>query len=139
MASTAFSAAQAAKAHLAHVPSKATRVVTLGKGAPPYQSRWKRVDAVPLTRVNFLDLLHGRTPTIREAGFLTPEECFAHEKELSPNLAPYKHNTGPLLKRVGVAQFEYQAQTALDFQNRSNGMQNPVWTPPEEDGKGYFL
>lgn len=122
MASTAFSVAQAAKPHLAGIPSKAARVATLGKGAPPYQSQWKRVDAVSLTRDNFLDLLHGRTPTIKEPGFLTPEECFAYEKELSPKLAPYKHNTGPLLKKVGVAQFEYQAQAAMDFKTRSNGM-----------------
>jgi hypothetical protein len=74
-----------------------------------------------LSRESFLDLLHGRTPTIREPNFLTPEQSFAFEKQLSHKLSPYKHNTGPLLQKVGVAQFEYQAQAAEDFQNRSNG------------------
>lgn len=94
---------------------------TIGPQAAPYKSEWKRTTAVPLTRENFLDLVYGKTPTIRSEGFLTPEQSFAYEKELSHKLAPYKHNTGPLLQKVGVAQFEYQAQTADDFLNRTNG------------------
>ena len=86
-----------------------------------YASNWKRITDVPLTRNNFLDLLHGRTPTIKEAGFLTPEVCWRHEKELSSHLTPYKHNTGPVLRKVGVAQFEYQAQAEEDFANRNDG------------------
>lgn len=86
-----------------------------------YASTWKRTNDVPLTRDNFLDLLNGRTPTIREDGFVTPEQSFGFEKELSAKLTPYKHNTGPLLQKVGVAQFEYQAQAQEDFHKRSDG------------------
>ena len=88
---------------------------------PVYQSKWKRTTDVPLNRESFLDLMFGRTPTIREEGFLSPELCWKHEQILDPQLAPYKHNTGPLLNKVGVAQFEYQAQSAKDFKNRSEG------------------
>ncbi|MCJ1393521.1 hypothetical protein MMC18_006396 [Xylographa bjoerkii] len=87
-----------------------------------YESQWKRTTAVPLTRENFLDLLHGKTPLIKESGFLTPEISWKYEKELSPKLTPYKHNTGPLLTKVGVAQFEYQAQAEQDFASRTNGI-----------------
>ena len=38
-----------------------------------YKSEWKRTTAVPLTRENFLDLLHGKSPLIREPGFLSPK------------------------------------------------------------------
>ncbi|KAI1633262.1 hypothetical protein F4809DRAFT_655278 [Biscogniauxia mediterranea] len=93
---------------------------TLGKDAVPYKSQWKRTTDVPLTRENLLDVLYGRTPTIKEAGFLTPEQCFKFEKELSHKISPYKHYTGPLLQKVGVAQFEYQAQAAEDFKNRGD-------------------
>ena len=86
-----------------------------------HRSEWKRTADVPLTRENFLDLLYGKTPTIREACFLSPEACWKHETELSHQLTPYKHNTGPLLSKVGVAQFEYQAQAEQDFGNRSDG------------------
>ncbi|MCJ1250452.1 hypothetical protein MMC30_007680 [Trapelia coarctata] len=85
-----------------------------------YQSEWKRTTDVPLTRENFLDLLNGKTPTIREPNFLSPEVAWRYEKELSPRLTPYKHNTGPRLMKVGVAQFEYQAQAAKDFENRKD-------------------
>ncbi len=96
--------------------------------APPTsKSQWKRTRAVPLTRENFLDLLDGRTPTIQELGFLSPEVSRKFEEELSPRLTPYKHNTGPLLSKVGVAQFEYQAQAAIDFKNRANGSNPYSW------------
>ncbi|KAF1995392.1 hypothetical protein P154DRAFT_474327 [Amniculicola lignicola CBS 123094] len=91
--------------------------------APPKQiklSKWKRQTEVPLTRENYLDLLHGLTPLIKESNFLTTDECWEYEKLLSKKLTPYKHNTGPLLTRYGVAQFEYQAQAAEDFLQRSN-------------------
>lgn len=116
----------------ATVPAgKATASVpTVGKDAVPYESKWKRDTAVPLTKENLLDLLYGYTPTIREAGFLTQAECFEFEKELSPKLTPYKHNTGPLLQKVGIAQFEYQAQAEVDFKNRTNGAHiTPFVTP----------
>jgi len=94
---------------------------TLGRAAPPYQSKWKRTAPVPLSGENFLDVLFNRTPVIKQPGFLGREECFAHEKALSHRIAPYRYYTGPLLQRVGCAQFEYQAQAATDFENRKNG------------------
>jgi hypothetical protein len=87
-----------------------------------YKTEWKRDTDVPLTRENFLDLLNGKTPTIRVPGFLSREVAEKYEKELSPKLTPYKHNTGPLLTKVGVAQFEYQAQAAKDFEKRGEGL-----------------
>lgn len=51
-----------------------------------------------------LDLLYGRTPLIKELGFLTPSECFKYEQELSALVTPYTHNTGPTLRKVGIAQ-----------------------------------
>jgi hypothetical protein len=86
-----------------------------------YKSEWKRTTDVPLTRNNFLDLLYGKTPVIKETGFLSREVASKYEKELSPKLTPYKYYTGPLLTNVGVAQFEYQAQAAKDFRNRTDG------------------
>lgn len=97
-------------------------IPTLGRRAPPYQSKWKRTTPVSLTGENFLDVLFNRTPVIKQSQFLSREDCFAHEKALSHKIAPYRHYTGPLLQRVGCAQFEYQAQAAVDFENRSNGM-----------------
>ena len=85
------------------------------------RSDWKRTTDVRLTRENFLDLLYGKTPTIRETAFVPADICWKHETELSPQLTPYKHNTGPLLNKVGVAQFEYQAQAEQDFRNRGDG------------------
>ncbi|TRX92395.1 hypothetical protein FHL15_006781 [Xylaria flabelliformis] len=77
--------------------------------------QWKRTTSTagPLTREKSLDLPHRHTPTIREARFLTPEQSFAHKKE-SHKRAPYRHYTVPLLEKIGVAQFEYQAQDAVD-------------------------
>jgi len=88
---------------------------------PAKLSKWKRVTDVPLTRENYIDLLYGRTPLIKEPDFLTTAQCREYEKLLSSKLTPYKHNTGPLLTKYGVAQFEYQAQAAKDFLSRSNG------------------
>jgi len=67
-------------------------------------SHWKTTDPVRLSRDNFIDLLYGKTPLIKEPNFLTPTECWEYEKTLSPLLQPYKHNTGPILRKVGLAQ-----------------------------------
>jgi hypothetical protein len=108
--------------HMANAtPSTAELLTTKLSPQSTYQSEWKRTTDVPLTRNNLLDLLYGKTPLIKEPGFLSPEVAWKYEKELSPKLTPYKHNTGPLLTKVGVAQFEYQAQAAKDFKNRTNG------------------
>lgn len=84
-------------------------------------SPWQTTNPVRLSKQSYLDLLHGKTPTIWEPGFVSPKVAWEYEKQLSPKLTPYTHNTGPLLTKVGVAQFEYQAQTAEDFTKRTNG------------------
>ncbi|KAI1869766.1 uncharacterized protein JN550_005747 [Neoarthrinium moseri] len=84
------------------------------------KSHWKTTEAVPLSRESFLALLYGETPLIKSPGFLSPDECWKYEKLLSPLLEPYKYNTGPLLRKIGVAQFEYQAQRNDDFNSRTN-------------------
>lgn len=68
------------------------------------RSHWKTTESVPLTRESMLDLLYGMTPLIKEPGFLSPSECFRYEKELSRFVTPYAHNTGPTMRRVGIAQ-----------------------------------
>lgn len=70
----------------------------------PKQSKWKTTDSVPLTRDTMLDLLYGKTPLIKEHGFLTPSECAKYERELSRLVTPYTHNTGPTMRKVGIAQ-----------------------------------
>ena len=67
-------------------------------------SPWKTIDSVPLSRQSMLDLLYGKTPLIKEPGFLSKSECAKYEKALSPLVTPYTHNTGPTLRRVGIAQ-----------------------------------
>jgi hypothetical protein len=90
---------------------------------PVKSSKWKRTCDIPLTRANYLELLHGYTPLIKESNFLSVEQCKDYEALMSRKLTPYKHNTGPLLTKYGVAQFEYQAQAADDFLKRTNGEQ----------------
>jgi hypothetical protein len=85
------------------------------------RSPWTSTESVRLTKENYLNLLYGRTPTIWEPNFVSPAVAWEYEKRLSPQLTPYTHNTGPLLTKVGVAQFEYQAQTAEDFTKRGDG------------------
>lgn len=76
-----------------------TRAVSSASRSP-----WKTTDSVALSRESMLDLLYGRTPLIKELGFLTPSECFKYEQELSALVTPYTHNTGPTLRKVGIAQ-----------------------------------
>jgi hypothetical protein len=64
---------------------------------------------------------------------VSPEVAWEYEKRLSPQLIPYTHNTGPLLTKVGVAQFEYQAQTAEDFTKRYDGTRVPISSSRDAD------
>lgn len=82
-------------------------------------SQWKTTEAVPLTRESFLDLLDGKTPLIKEAGFIAAETCQRLAAELQPKLSPYLHATGPAVHKVGLAQFEFQAQSQEDFKTRT--------------------
>ncbi|KAF7591579.1 hypothetical protein BBP40_001327 [Aspergillus hancockii] len=84
----------------------------------PLVTPWQRTEAMRLTRQSFLDLLDGRTPAICEPGFLSKEVSNKIVEEIGPKFTPYLHVAGPAVKRVGVAQFEFQAQSAEDFKNR---------------------
>ena len=94
---------------------------------PTQSSQWKTTDAVPLTRESFLDLLDGKTPLIKEAGFISTEACKLLAAELMPKLCPYIHATGPAVHKVGLAQFEFQAQSQEDFKTRTGAGQ--ICTP----------
>lgn len=83
------------------------------------ESQWKTTEPVGLTREGFLDLLFGRTPLVREDEFLQPQQTEALYKHFVPLISPYLHVTGPPVSKVGVAQFEFQAQSAEDFKNRA--------------------
>lgn len=86
-------------------------------------SKWKTTRPVRATEESFLDLLEGRTPLLHETGFLSEENCSKLATALEPKFTPYLHAIGPRLDKVGVAQFEYQAQSEDDVKNRSgNGM-----------------
>lgn len=84
-----------------------------------YHSKWKRTSPVPLTRESFLDLLYGRTPLVKEANFITKDQTQKLYDHLRPLFSPYIHAAGPPVSKVGVAQFEFQAQAAEDFENRT--------------------
>lgn len=86
-----------------------------------YVSQWKKnFKEGPLSRQSFLELLDGKIPFIREAQFLPRGVAQKLEDNLSPQLAPYLHATGPNLLKVGVAQFEFQALSDADLQDRSD-------------------
>jgi hypothetical protein len=94
-----------------------------GNNATTAESFWKTNKAVPLTRESFLDLLSGRTPVIHTPNCLSGEQSEKLLDHLLPAFSPYLHATGPPVEKVGVAQFEFQAQSAEDFKNRKgNGM-----------------
>ena len=103
----------------------------------PCESKWKTTNPVPLTRKSFLDLLYGRTPLVKEAQFITPDQTQRLYNHLEPLFSPYLHATGPPVSKVGVAQFEFQAQSAEDFKNRAGDgelnhffqIEHPAYTP----------
>ena len=91
-----------------------------------YVSQWKKdFKPGPLSRQSFLDLLDGKIPLIREAQFLPRDVAQKLEDNLSPQLAPYLHATGPNLLKVGVAQFEFQALSDQVLQDRSDDGTSP--------------
>ena len=92
-----------------------------------YVSQWKKdFNVGPLSRQSFLELLDGKIPFIREAQFLPRDVAQKLEDNLSPQLAPYLHATGPNLLKVGVAQFEFQALSDQDLQDRSDDGMSPA-------------
>ncbi|KAF7900090.1 hypothetical protein EAF00_004426 [Botryotinia globosa] len=89
------------------------------KANPVTELKWKTTNPVRATKASLLDLLEGRTPILHEPEFLSKEDCSKLTKTLEPRLTPYLHATGPKLAKVGVAQFEFQAQSEDDLKNRS--------------------
>ncbi|CAJ2499772.1 Uu.00g026250.m01.CDS01 [Anthostomella pinea] len=73
------------------------------------KSEWKTTESVPLTRESFLDLLYGRTPLVCSPHFISDETSKRLLEHLTPKFDPEK---------VGIAQFEFQAQSEEDFKNR---------------------
>lgn len=92
-----------------------------------YVSQWgSDFKEAELTRQSFLDVLDGKIPFVRDAEFVSRDVAQKLEDIYSPQLAPYIHATGPQLFKVGVAQFEFQALSQADLQNRSSdGMPSP--------------
>ncbi|KAJ4309003.1 hypothetical protein N0V84_011756 [Fusarium piperis] len=82
----------------------------------------------PLSRQSLFDMLEGTVPFIKEAQFIPLHVAEKLEQALSPQLTKYLHATGPPLLKVGVAQFEYQAQAEADLEGR-----------PSDAKQRYFL
>lgn len=66
-----------------------------------------------------MDLLEGRTPLLKQAGFISTDVAKKMEAELAPRFTPYLNDSGTSLDKVGVSQFEFQAQSEEDFKNRT--------------------
>ena len=97
----------------------ATAIGDIPQQKAPYKSKWKTTDAVPLNAESLMDLLKGRTPLLKQGAFLSAETAAKMEAELEARFTPYLHATGPAVDKVGVAQFEFQAQSQEDFKNRT--------------------
>jgi len=95
-------------------------------GDQSLQSKWKSNEAASFTRESFLGLLEGKLPFIKVPGFVSADTSSQIVQHLLPNFTPYLHATGPSVEKVGLAQFEFQAQSAEDFQNRSGDGKKPA-------------
>lgn len=103
-----------------------------------YHSKWKGTSPVPLTRESFLDLLYGRTPLVKEANFITKDQTQKLYGHLGPLFSPYIHAAGPPVSKVGVAQFEFQAQAAEDFENRKGDGESKIGNTLETADSASF-
>jgi hypothetical protein len=109
-----------ARADISRLDEKGLGSKRAGNAKPVHpDSQWKTTEVVPLTRESFLDMLDGKTPLIKEAKFIPEQMNKKLAEELSPKLCPYLHATGPAVHKVGLAQFEFQAQSQEDFKTRS--------------------
>lgn len=90
----------------------------------PAESKWKTDTAVPFTRETFLSLLDGTVPVIKVPSYVSKELSGRIVQHLLPSFTPYLHATGPSVEKVGLAQFEFQAQSAEDFKNRTGDGEN---------------
>ncbi|KAF8860372.1 hypothetical protein BDZ45DRAFT_319740 [Acephala macrosclerotiorum] len=85
-----------------------------------YVSQWEDIDPAPFTRESLLGVLDGKVAYIKESEFVSRDIAQKVEDELSPKLSPYLDVPGPTLLRVGVAQFEYQAISDDQLNQRSS-------------------
>ncbi|KAM7190124.1 hypothetical protein V8F20_009854 [Naviculisporaceae sp. PSN 640] len=86
---------------------------------PTEPTRWKTSEIQGLSRSAFIGMLRGDVPAVHVPGFVAPESASRFEKLIQDKLAPYAHIAGPPVQKVGLAQFEFQAQSAADFERRS--------------------
>jgi hypothetical protein len=87
--------------------------------ATRYVSQWATpASGAEFSRQAFLNMLEGKVPFLRKPGFVSRQVAQRVENVMVPQLAPYLHKTGPALRKVGVAQFEFQAQSEADLANR---------------------
>lgn len=85
---------------------------------PANPARWKpgpRDGPTTLTPATFLSMIRGETPAVHAPGFTSQDTARRLEKYIGKCLTPYSHIAGPPVSKVGVAQFEFQAQSANDF------------------------
>ncbi|KAJ8069485.1 hypothetical protein OCU04_003138 [Sclerotinia nivalis] len=101
------------------------------------ESKWKTTKPIRATEKAFLDLLEGRTPLLHEPEFLSQEDCSKLTNALEPRLTPYLHATGPKLAKVGIAQFEFQAQSEDDLKNRSGNEKQQYFQAVRELGDSH--
>lgn len=85
-----------------------------------YISQWENTDPAPFVRESLLGVLEGKVGCIKESQFVSRDIAQKVEDELSPKLSPYLNVPGPTLLRVGVAQFEYQAISDDQLNQRSS-------------------
>jgi len=85
-----------------------------------YVSQWDTVEPASLTRESLLGVLDGKVACIKQSEFVSRDIAQKVEDELSPKLSPYLDVPGPTLLRVGVAQFEYQAISDDQLNQRSS-------------------
>lgn len=85
-----------------------------------YVSQWESTEAAPFTREALLGVLEGKVGYIKEPQFVPRDVAEKIEEELSPKLSPYQDIPGPTLHRVGVAQFEFQAISDEQLNERSS-------------------
>ena len=83
------------------------------------ESKWETNSAAPFTREAFLGLLEGKVPVMKVPSYVSADLGNRIVQHLLPSFTPYLHATGPAVEKVGLAQFEFQAQSAEDFMNRS--------------------
>ncbi|QIW97726.1 hypothetical protein AMS68_003244 [Peltaster fructicola] len=84
-----------------------------------YVSQWpEKIEDVPFSRENLLDLLAGKIPYIRIPGFVSKDIAKKFEDYFSTKVSPYLNVPGPTLLRLGVAQFEFQAFTEEEAKTR---------------------